>query len=165
MSPTACFTASMLTTGQEYRTRLSFSRQQVDTYCELTGDRNAIHRDLAAAQRRFPGVTDIIVPGGLIQSTISGLFGTVFPGDGSLGLTFVPDRMRKPVLPGDEVIVTLTVSRIKGALVDFDIAITDGAGARVSSAQARVMAPDEAYRSWWESQGHAPERDPGQSQA
>ena len=62
--------------------------------------------------------------------------------------------MRKPVLPGEEVIVTLTVSCIKGALVDFAITITDAAGARVSGAQARVMAPDEAYRTLWESQDH-----------
>lgn len=57
-------------------------------------------------------------------------------------------------LPDDEVIVTLTVSCIKGALVDFAIAITDAAGARISSAKARVMAPDEAYRAWWESLHH-----------
>ena len=30
---------------------------------------------------------------------ITGIFGSSFPGDGSLGLTFTPDRFRKPVVP------------------------------------------------------------------
>ena len=152
MTRTDCHTAAMLRAGQTHRTRLRFTREQVDTYCALTGDANAIHRDLAAARRRFPGVTDIIVPGGLIQSTISGIFGTRFPGDGSLGLSFVPERFRKPVLPGDEVVVTFEITRIKGAIIDVDMTVTDAQGERLTHAQARVLAPDEAYRAWWETQ-------------
>jgi acyl dehydratase len=152
MTKTDCLTAAMLTTGQRHSTRLRFTREQVENYCTLTGDANAIHRDLEAARRRFPGVTDIVVPGGLIQSTISGIFGTRFPGDGSLGLSFVPERFRKPVLPGDEVVVTFEITRIKGAIIDVDMTVTDGQGERLTSAQARVLAPDESYRAWWETQ-------------
>ena len=152
MTKTDCLTAAMLTVGQCYTARLRFTREQVATYCALTGDANAIHRDLAAAQRRFPGVADIVVPGGLIQSTISGIFGTRFPGDGSLGLSFVPERFRKPVLPGDEVIVTFEITRIKNGLVDFDMTVTDAQGARLTTATARVVAPDAGYRAWWEGQ-------------
>jgi len=150
MTKTDCLTAAMLTVGQRHSARLRFTRAQVDTYCALTGDANAIHRDLEAAQRRFPQVTDIVVPGGLIQSTISGIFGTRFPGDGSLGLSFVPERFRKPVLPGEEVVVTFEITRIKGAIVDVEITVEDAQGVRLTNAQARVVAPDEAYRAWWE---------------
>ena len=152
MTKTDCLTAAMLTVGQRHTARLRFTRDQVDTYCALTGDANAIHRDLEAARRRFPGVMDIVVPGGLIQSTISGIFGTSFPGDGSLGLSFVPERFRKPVLPGDEVFVTFEITRMKGAIIELDLVITDAQGSRLTNAKAKVLAPDEAYRAWWEAQ-------------
>lgn len=152
MTKTDCLTAAMLTAGQRYSARLRFTRAQVDTYCALTGDANAIHRDLAAAQRRFPEVTDIVVPGGLIQSTISGIFGTRFPGDGTLGLTFIPERFRKPVLPGEEVQVTFEITRIKGPIIELDLSVTDAQGARLTDAKAKVLAPDEGYRAWWEAQ-------------
>ena len=152
MTQTDCRTAAMLTVGQRHTARLRFTRDQVDTYCTLTGDANAIHRDLEAARRRFPGIMDIVVPGGLIQSTISGIFGTSFPGDGSLGLSFVPERFRKPVLPGDEVLVTFEITRVKGAIIELDLSITDAQGRRLSNAKAKVLAPDDAYRAWWEGQ-------------
>jgi acyl dehydratase len=152
MTKTDCLTAAMLTVGQCHTAHLRFSRAQVDAYCALTGDANAIHRDVEAARRRFPGVTDVVVPGGLIQTTISGIFGTRFPGDGSLGLSFVPERFRKPVLPDEEVIVNFEITRIKNGLVDVDLTVTDAQGGRLTTAKARIVAPDAAYRQWWEQQ-------------
>lgn len=149
---TQCLTAPMLQVGQTHARTFSFSREQVDAYCAITGDRNGIHRDLEAARVRFPGIADVVVPGGLIQSTISGVFGTELPGDGALGLSFTPERLRKPLCPGDAVHVTYTITRIKGMIVEVDIAIDDPGGNRISSAKAKVLAPDEAYRSWWERQ-------------
>ncbi len=152
MTKTDCLTAAMLTVGQRHSARLRCTRAPVATSCALTGDAHARHRAREAARRRFPGVADIVVPGGLIQSTISGIFGTCFPGDGSLGLSFVPERFRKPVLPGEEVVVTFEITRIKGALVDVDLTVEDAQGVRLTNAQARILAPDEAYRQWWEAQ-------------
>jgi acyl dehydratase len=150
MPNTRCLTASMIEVGMRHQTRVSFSREQVDQYCALTGDHNAIHRDLDAAHVRFPDVRDIIVPGGLIQTTISALFGTVFPGDGSLGLTFSPDRFRRPVCPGDELQVTLEIGRIlRGGIVEISVSVTDAEGTRIGSAIAKVVPPDDAYRAWW----------------
>ena len=64
MANTDCLTASMLSVGTRFRTELGFSREQVEQYCALSGDKNAIHRDLEAARLRFPDVKDIVVPGG-----------------------------------------------------------------------------------------------------
>ena len=150
MNETDCLTAAMLAPGQTYGVRMRFTRDQVDAYCALTGDANAIHRDLDAARQRFPGVTDIVVPGGLIQSTLSGVLGTRFPGDGSLGLSFVPERLRRPVLPGDELVATFEIVRIKGPIVELEVTVVDGEGAQLTRAQAKVLAPDAAYRAWWE---------------
>jgi acyl dehydratase len=150
---TRCFTADMLEVGQTHRVPMRFSREQVDAYCALTGDRNAVHRELAAARVRFPDIRDIVVPGGLIQTCVSGVFGTDFPGDGSLGLTFTPERMRKPVCPGDLLQVTFEITRIKGPVLEVDIRVDDAEGERVSTAKAKVLAADAAYRAWWESAG------------
>lgn len=150
MAKTRCLTASMLEVGMQREVRLSFSREQVDQYCALVGDHNAIHRELEAARQRFPDATDIIVPGGLIQTTVSALIGTTFPGDGSLGLTFCPERFRRPVYPGEEIGVTLTISRIlRGGLVEMEIDVTDADGNPLSKVNTRVVAPDEAYHAWW----------------
>ncbi|CRI64725.1 putative Hydroxyacyl-thioester dehydratase type 2, mitochondrial [Thiocapsa sp. KS1] len=151
MTPTRCLTAAMLEVGMRHEARLSFSREEVDRYCALVGDHNAIHRDLDAARVRFPDARDIVVPGGLVQTRISALFGTEFPGDGTLGLTFSPERLRRPLYPGDELVVTLEVARlIRGGIVEMQIGIADPEGNRISEATAKVVAPDAAYRAWWE---------------
>lgn len=150
MSSTDCLTAEMLAVGMRHVARLSFTHEQVAQYCALTGDQNAIHRDLGAARVRFPDIRDIVVPGGLIQTTVSGLFGTRFPGDGSLGLTFAPERLREPVCPGDELEVTLEITRIRAGIVEVDVRVDDRHGVRITSAKAKVLPPDEAYRRWWE---------------
>ena len=65
MTRTKCMTSAMLEVGSHFTKTLSFSHEQVARYCDLTGDHNAIHRELDAARLRFPNVQDIIVPGGL----------------------------------------------------------------------------------------------------
>ena len=132
--------------------RLSFSREQVRQYCALSGDYNAIHHNPEAARRRFPDAEDIIVPGGLIQISVTGIFGTEFPGDGCLGLTFTPERFRKPVFPGDEIDVEILISKIRGPMVEVDITLKDVRGNLVTTAKSKLIAPDEIYRQWWEEQ-------------
>lgn len=150
MSKTDCLTADMLAVGMRYQAKMSFTREQVEHYCALSGDDNAIHRDPEAARLRFPEVEDVVVPGGLVQISVTGIFGSRFPGDGTLGLTFSPQRFRKPICPGDEVLVTLEVTRIKGPILDMDISIKDMQGNRIGGAQSKMIAPDDAYRQWWE---------------
>jgi acyl dehydratase len=142
----------MLEVGMRHHAILSFTREQVDQYCALSGDRNAIHRDIEAARLRFADVRDIVVPGGLVQISVTGIFGTEFPGDGCLGITFTPERFRKPVCPGEEIAVTIEVTRIRGPMVEMDIALHDAKGNRIVGAKSKLMAPDDAYRAWWEEQ-------------
>jgi acyl dehydratase len=155
MTETECLTAAMLEVGTQFEAKMSFTREQVERYCTLSGDWNAIHRDLDAAKLRFPGVKDIVVPGGLVQISITGIFGSRFPGDGTLGLTFTPERMRKPVCPGDEILVVIEVTRIKGPILEVDIRIDDEEGNRIGNAQSKMIAPDDTYRQWWEKQRHS----------
>ena len=131
---------------------LMFTHEQVAQYCDLARDRNAIHRDVEAARLRFPDVHDIIVPGGLIQISITGLFGTAIPGDGSLGLTFSPERMRKPVCPNEALVVRIELTRKRREMAEFNIVIEDADGGHVGRATSRVIGPDQRYRDWWASQ-------------
>ncbi len=152
MPKTKCLTASMLEVGQRHLARLSFQRDQVEQYCALSGDYNAIHRSTEAARLRFPDAGDIVVPGGLVQIAVTGIFGTEFPGDGCLGLTFVPERFRKPIYPGDEIDVEIVVTRIRAPMIELDITLTDPQGDLIATARSKLVAPDETYRAWWSSQ-------------
>ena len=153
MPNTECHTPAMLSVGQTYQALLAFSREQVQQYCALSGDHNAIHRDPEAAALRFPEARDTVVPGGLIQITVTGLFGTHFPGDGCLGLTFVPERFRKPVFPGDQIGVEIKITRIRGPLIEVAVTLRDADGEAISTASSKLMAADDAYREWWQAHG------------
>lgn len=148
-----CLTAAMISVGQQHRARLSFSHEQVRQYCELSGDANSIHSDPEAARRRFQDARDVVVPGGLIQIAVTGIFGAEFPGDGCMGLSFVPERFRKPVFPGDVIDVLIEVTRIRGPVVEVDVTMSDAAGETISTAKSKLLAPDDAYRQWWVEQG------------
>ena len=150
MNETECLTASMLEVGMRYQAKMSFSREQVEQYCALSGDNNAIHRDREAARLCFPDLKDIVVPGGLIQISITGIFGSRFPGDGTLGLTFTPHRMRKPVCPGDEINVTVEITKVRGTILEVDVTIDDAQGSRIGNAQSKMIAPNDTYRQWWD---------------
>jgi len=152
MPKTKCLTTSMLEVGMRHRARLSFSREQVQRYCDLSGDYNAIHENPEAARRRFPDARDIVVPGGLIQITVTGIFGTEFPGDGCLGLTFVPERFRKPVFPGDEIDMDIVVSKIRGPMMEVDVTLTGPQGDILSTAKSKLIGPDESYFQFWSEQ-------------
>lgn len=147
----ACLTAAMLEVGMRHNAKLSFSHEQVQQYCALSGDYNAIHDDPEAARLRFPEARDIVVPGGLIQIAVTGIFGTEFPGDGCLGLTFVPERMRKPIFPGDVIDVDIVLAKIRGPVIEVDVTMNDARGERISTARSKLIAADDVYREWWES--------------
>ena len=144
-----CLTSSMLEVGQRHTARITFSREQVNRYCELSGDHNSIHSDADAARRRFEGAPDVVVPGGLMQIAVTGIFGTEFPGDGCLGLSFEPGRIRKPLFPGDEIEVVIEVTRIRGPMIEVDVTVTDLEGAAISTAKSKMVTADDAYRQWW----------------
>ena len=135
-----------------HRKRLVFDRAQVQQYCELSSDHNAIHRDAEAARLRFPGARDIVVPGGLIQISVTGIFGSEFPGDGCLGLTFVPERFKKPVFPGDEIDVEIVVTRVRGPMIEVDITMRDCDQNLIATAKSKLIVADDAYREWWSRQ-------------
>ena len=96
--------------GQTASLKKVFSDIDVETFAELTLDKNPIHLDKEyAAQSRFG---KRIVHGFFVGSLISAVFGTKLPGEGAIYL-HQEMNFRKPVYHGDEITATVTVSEIK----------------------------------------------------
>jgi acyl dehydratase len=87
------------------RTR-RIERRDIELFTELTGDRNPLHYDEAAAARsRFGGV---IVQGGVTSGLLNALVAEDLPGPGSVFL-HVDWRFTAPVRPGDTITAEVEV--------------------------------------------------------
>ena len=72
----------MIRIGQEFELEYQFSQQQVDLFAEVTGDNNPIH-----SNAEYAALTPFkrpILHGFLSASVFSRIFGTLFPGDGTV---------------------------------------------------------------------------------
>ena len=86
--------------GQTARRTRQISARDIELFTELTGDRNPLHYDEAAATAsRFGG---IIVQGGVTSGLLNALVAEDLPGPGSVFL-HVDWNFRAPVRPGDEI--------------------------------------------------------------
>jgi acyl dehydratase len=87
------------------RTRL-VRREDIGLFTELTGDRNPLHYDeAAAALSRFGG---IIVQGGVTTGLLNAVVAEDLPGPGSVFL-HVHWSFKAPVKPGDEITAEVEV--------------------------------------------------------
>ena len=118
----------------------TFNAQDVEIFAELTGDKNPVHLDEQyAAGTRFG---KRIVHGMLISSLFSTVFGTIFPGEGSIymgqSLKFL-----KPVYLGEKITakVTLTAIRDDKPIGSFETICLDEAGDVVVTGEATLLLP------------------------
>jgi acyl dehydratase len=75
-----------LTVGQKASRSLTLTARHVETYAELTGDRNPLHFDAAFA--RATGRLDgLVVQGGLTTGLLHALVATDLPGPGTVFLS------------------------------------------------------------------------------
>jgi acyl dehydratase len=85
--------------GQVYRQLFTFQAQQVRAFAELSGDQNPIHLDENyAAESVFKRP---IVHGVLVLGVFSKIFGSHFPGEGTIYVSQKLEFLR-PVYVGDE---------------------------------------------------------------
>ena len=86
--------------GQTARRTRTVQHRDIELFTEITGDRNPLHYDEAAATAsRFGG---IIVQGGVTSGLLNALVAEDLPGPGSVFL-HVDWNFRAPVKPGDEI--------------------------------------------------------------
>lgn len=96
--------------GDRARRSRSISARDIELFTELTGDRNPLHYDAAAAARsRFGG---IIVQGGVTSGLLNAVVAEDLPGPGSVFL-HVDWSFRAPVRPGDVITAEVEVLEIR----------------------------------------------------
>ena len=82
------------------------TERDIELFTELTGDRNPLHYDEAAAARsRFGG---LIVQGGVTSGLLNAVVAEDLPGPGSVFL-HVDWSFKAPVRPGDEITAEVEV--------------------------------------------------------
>src|SRR4051794_5398929 len=70
--------------GQVYTHAFQFSQDEVNRFAEVTGDKNPVHTDAAYAAKTM--FKKPIMHGMLGASLFSKVFGTLFPGEGTIYL-------------------------------------------------------------------------------
>ncbi|HEY8513218.1 MAG TPA: MaoC family dehydratase [Cyclobacteriaceae bacterium] len=113
--------------GETFTHSFSFSQADIERFAEVTGDVNPVHLDPAYAATtpfRKP-----ILHGFLSASVFSKVFGTIFPGHGTI---YVSQEMsfKRPMYPGERYTATFTIRETdaaKGTLV-IEGRITDEKG-------------------------------------
>ena len=118
------------------RTRLVTARD-IELFTEITGDRNPLHYDEAAATAsRFGGV---IVQGGVTSGLLNAVVAEDLPGPGSVFLE-VNWRFLAPVRPGDEITAEVEVleAREDKPITKLRTTITNGDGVTVLDGHAVV---------------------------
>jgi 3-oxoacyl-[acyl-carrier protein] reductase len=98
-----------------------FTREEVDLFARLTGDKNPIHLDANYA-RRTP-VGDPVVHGMLAASFVSRLVGMHIPGPGALWNSF-QINWRRMVRIGDSIRFVVQVSKIHPSTQSMDLEIS-----------------------------------------
>jgi acyl dehydratase len=92
--------------GDTARRTRTVAARDIELFTEISGDRNPLHYDEAAAARsRFGG---IIVQGGVTSGLLNAVVAEDLPGPGSVFLHVEWDFMA-PVRPGDEITAEVEV--------------------------------------------------------
>ena len=92
--------------GATARRTRGVSSRDIELFSELTGDRNPLHYDEAAASAsRFGG---LIVQGGITSGLLNAVVAEDLPGPGSVFLHVEWD-FKAPVRPGDEITAEVEV--------------------------------------------------------
>jgi len=133
----------MIDVNQTYRTTFTFSQEQVAQFAQVTGDNNPIHLDADYAAKTV--FKQPIIHGFLGGSVFSRVFGTQFPGEGSVYLKQSMEFLR-PMLVNTEYEAVFTVREVNRdkhqAVVATEI-FDKSRNKLVLRGEATVMHPDK----------------------
>jgi len=100
----------MPSVGQQARRSRDVTDRDIELFTEISGDRNPLHYDAAAAARtRFGG---IVVQGGVTSAILNAVVAEDLPGPGTVFL-HVDWKFRAPVRPGDTITGEVTVTKVR----------------------------------------------------
>ncbi len=126
--------------GQIYETQIEVDEKRIAAFAEATGDNNPIHFDDEAAAQSIFGRR--VAQGMLTAGFLSGVFGTQFPGYGTVYLSQSVKFVR-PVFLGDTVTLRFKVLEVvadKNRLRVETVGLNQ-AGQEVMTGEAVVMPP------------------------
>jgi len=128
-----------LTVGQTAEMSRVVGASDIETFAEVSGDRNPVHLDEAYARTTTFG--ERIAHGMLSAAYISALLGTKLPGPGAIYLS-QSLRFRRPVRIGDLVVARVTVKTLDAnrGHVTLDT-VCEVNGKTVVDGEALVIAP------------------------
>ncbi len=96
--------------GQQARRSRTVTARDIELFTEMSGDRNPLHYDEAAAKRsRFGG---IVVQGGVTSAILNAVVAEDLPGPGTVFLQ-TNWSFRAPVRPGDTITGEVTVTNVR----------------------------------------------------
>jgi acyl dehydratase len=129
----------MIQVNETYSHKFSYSQQQVEEFARVTGDNNPVHTDSAYAATTMFKVP--IMHGMLGAALFSKIFGTLFPGEGTIYLGQTLNFLR-PMFAGKEYEAVFTVKEVmiekNRAIVETKI-IDPESGKAVTVGEATVM--------------------------
>ena len=129
-----------ISVGQTYETTLTVDEKRIAAFAEATGDDNPIHFDDEAAAKSIFGRR--VAQGMLTAGFISGVFGTQFPGSGTVYMSQTV-RFQRPVFIGDDITVRLKVVELwpEKNRIRVETTCLNQKGQEVLSGEAMVMPP------------------------
>jgi acyl dehydratase len=113
--------------GDVARRSRTVTARDIELFTELTGDRNPLHYDRAAAEAsRFGG---IIVQGGVTTGLLNAVVAEDLPGPGSVFLNLSLDFLAA-VRPGDTITAEVEVTGVRPdkPITNLRVAVTTGDG-------------------------------------
>jgi acyl dehydratase len=121
--------------GQRASRARQVTAADIERFTEISGDRNPIHYDeAAAATTRLGG---IVVQGGVTTALLNALAAEDLPGPGTVFLE-LNLRFLAPVRPGDEITAegVVTAVRADKPVTELDVAVTRDDGVRAVEGRA-----------------------------
>ncbi len=142
MNTDATTSKEKLNEQDEYRLTFSYSQDQVNRFAEVTGDNNPLHLDEEyAATTMFKRP---IMHGFLGGSVFSKIFGTLFPGEGTIYMNQTMNFMRPMFVDTEyEAVMTITeINREKNRAKVQTQVIDKSTGKVTISGEATVINPN-----------------------
>jgi acyl dehydratase len=113
--------------GRSARRSREVTARDIELFTEISGDRNPLHYDEAAARAtKFGG---IVVQGGVISAILNAVVAEDLPGPGTVFLQ-TTWSFRAPVRPGDTITGEVTVMRVRDdkPITELETRVTRGDG-------------------------------------
>lgn len=133
----------MIENGQKYTHDFRFSQAEVEAFAQCTGDKNPVHLDAAYAARTM--FKRPIMHGMLGASLFSKVFGTLFPGEGTIYLKQSLNFL-KPMYVDTDYLAEFTVKDVvkdKNRAVIETVIKDKNSGLVCTSGEATVMNVNE----------------------